>query len=507
MRADLPYLTALLAAAWIFYLVPWAPVYVVALLAVAFLTWRRLDLALVLVVLFCPFVMLPKHFGNEQFAPAEVFLLLDLVVAVLYFLDEHRRPLLRFQRLTSSPFLLPGLLFLLAATISTLFAVDRHDALRAYRETIVEPALFFALLAFFATRFYHWRLLFWALLGAGVVVGSVAAFQLATGHGLSVTPGTSIRRVPSVYGSADNVGLLYDRVLPVWLALVLAVTTGRWVAAWRRARPKDEKRPGVSDRLVASTRHLLSTLGWPGWLLAAVGALLLITLVVSYSRGAWLAIAVAALAMLLVAYSWGRWMALACVIFGLAALGVKGPEIVHALQAGHSSTVQRRIDLWRSSLKMIENHPILGIGPDNFIHYYAPTRAEDLYQKECAPGLGYMQPGEGAEPCLSHPHNEILDFWLSTGVLGLIAFIWLQVVFWRAAIRLWIRRIRPGRALLLGSMGAMLAALIHGFVDNSYFLMDLALIFWLLCGYVSFLVYGEKQDEPRAHLNTAQEVG
>ena len=40
--------------------------------------------------------------------------------------------------------------------------------------------------------------------------------------------------------------------------------------------------------------------------------------------------------------------------------------------------------------------------------------------------------------------------------------------------------------LLAGSMAAMLAALIHGLVDNSYFLEDVALLFWMLCAFVSY---------------------
>jgi len=93
-----------------------------------------------------------------------------------------------------------------------------------------------------------------------------------------------------------------------------------------------------------------------------------------------------------------------------------------------------------------------------------------------------MDPQASREPCLSHPHNEILDFWLSTGLVGLAAFLWLLAVFWVQCVRLY-----PAcGALLLGTMGAVVAMLIHGLVDNSYFLPDLALIFWLLCGFVSY---------------------
>jgi O-antigen ligase len=170
----------------------------------------------------------------------------------------------------------------------------------------------------------------------------------------------------------------------------------------------------------------------------------------------------------------------------------EGDRIVHVFRSSQTNTAQRRLDIWRSSVNMLRDHPVLGVGPDNFLHYYAPTRKEDLWQRECTPGVGYMMPDAGAEPCLSHPHNEFLDFWLSSGVLGLGAFIWIEIAFWRCALQVWRRAGSTlDRVLLLGTMGAMLAGLLHGLVDNSYFLMDLSIIFWLLCAYVG------KQAEER----------
>jgi O-antigen ligase len=107
---------------------------------------------------------------------------------------------------------------------------------------------------------------------------------------------------------------------------------------------------------------------------------------------------------------------------------------------------------------MIRDHPVLGVGLDNFVY---------LYQQF------YLRDGAVAEPSLSHPHNWILNFWLSLGVLGLAAFVWLLVCFWRQArgrLRSWV---------VAGALGAMADMLVHGFIDNSYFLVDLAFVFWL----------------------------
>jgi putative inorganic carbon (HCO3(-)) transporter len=442
---------ALSLAGAAFYLLPWAPAYLLALLAVAALSWYRLDLALLLVVIFAPFFMLPKHIGGKEFAPSEIFIVLDAVLAGGYILHPAKRPRLDWSKLLRSPFLVPALLFLLAAAVSATFAADHHQALQAFRERILEPVAFFALLTLLAARSSHWQWLFTALIASGVIVGAVGLVQRATNQNLTVDAG--IKKIHSVYGSPDNVGLLFDRAIPVWLAL------------------------GMAGRL--------RRIHWLPWL--GAGIVLIPALTLTYSRGAWVAIAVAAVGLVAVLRHWGRWFVLAGFIGLVGAIVLEGPSLQRAFSSGHAGTVHQRFYIWHSAVRMIEDHPILGIGPDNFLHYYAPRPAPHQYfQRFCPNGLGYIEPQAGAEPCLSHPHNAILDAWLSTGIVGLAAFIWLEVVFWGALWRAYPSSSElPG--LILGAGAAMLASLIHGMVDNMYFLPDLAILFWLLCGFASYL--------------------
>ena len=136
-----------------------------------------------------------------------------------------------------------------------------------------------------------------------------------------------------------------------------------------------------------------------------------------------------------------------------------------------------------STLDMIRDHPLLGVGLDNFLYAYRGR---------------YIRPAAWQEPNLSHPHNIILDFWSRLGLLGLAAGLWLQAAFWRLALPL--RRLSgPGepdasspaerdasshdeRALALGLMGGMVDLLAHGLVDNSVFLVDLSFAFFLTLG-------------------------
>jgi O-antigen ligase len=130
-----------------------------------------------------------------------------------------------------------------------------------------------------------------------------------------------------------------------------------------------------------------------------------------------------------------------------------------------------RLLLWREAVGYIRRYP-LGIGLDQFVFYHDPSNGRSLID----PALVGT-----SEQYAAHPHNLLLDIWLRLGPLGLVAFGWLLVRFFRRGLRM----VRADAApLALGALAAMVAALAHGLVDNFYFVPDLALAFWLLIALV-----------------------
>src|SRR5207253_7475289 len=173
--------------------------------------------------------------------------------------------------------------------------------------------------------------------------------------------------------------------------------------------------------------------------------------------------------------------ALALVVASGLAIGGVLPERLNPLR----QTGGFRLDLWLSSLEMLRDHPLLGFGLDNFAY---------LYQQV------YLRQGAAAEPNLSHPHNWLLQFWLDLGLVGLGAFCWLVVRFAREVRKtLSFQGMSGGKVplsadgapllaaapeakerwVVAGAVGAMADLLVHGLIDNSYFLVDLAFVFWL----------------------------
>jgi O-antigen ligase len=129
-----------------------------------------------------------------------------------------------------------------------------------------------------------------------------------------------------------------------------------------------------------------------------------------------------------------------------------------------------RLQLWQSSWAMIRDHPLLGVGLDNFLYHYRTF---------------YVLPDAWEEFNLSHPHNLVFDFWLRLGLPGLIVLAWLLVAFFRRSWRAY-RALPEGneRLLVLGLMGGMVNFVAHGLVDNAFFLVDLAFVFMLMLALV-----------------------
>jgi O-antigen ligase len=376
-----------------------------------------------------PFVVgatLPVFFFSRQlvgplsFSPPGLLLILAWLAALL----QTARGKLRLAWPTSA-YDAPLALFLAASLLSLLVSEYLVLSVRELRAVVLEPVLFFLLLRALGDR----RVALSGFLLAACLTALAAIIQVAFGVGGTEAEG--VRRAQAWYPQPNHLALMLGRALPFLLAAAL-VYGQRWT--------------------------------WLG--VGLVGLALLLT----FSTGGWLG-GGAAVVVVLLALGWRRpavriagvGAAALAVVFALALAGVL-PERLNPLR----QTGGFRLDLWVSSAEMIRDHPLLGIGPDNFTY---------LYQQV------YLREGAAAEPNLSHPHNWLLHFWLELGLPGLVAFGWLLATFWRTARDALHDSER--RWLVAGALGAMADLLVHGAIDNSYFLVDLAFVFWLLLAVTS----------------------
>jgi O-antigen ligase len=451
-------LVAALVVTVALYFSPWFFLKVVSGLALAVLVFLRLDVGLALVALTAPFYLKPVSLVGKSFSLVEIVTLLCVASWGARWVwrwwqtrgkRQEAHLASRILHLTSLD--LAALFFVLVAVASFLVAEYRHVALRELRVLIFEPALLYLMLRTIRLDDKAvWRVVHFFVLGA-VLVALIGLVQYALSdvEGVRQALGDVIRaeggfhRLRSVYGSPNSVGLYLGRALPLLVAVALF---------------------GVS-------RNRRAVYG-----LAAVPVGL--ALLLSFSKGALLlGVPLSLLALGVLAGGRWLWASAAAVVVGIvAAIPLLRTPRFAALFDPSQGTLFFRLHLWRSSWAMFREHPLLGVGPDNFLYHYRGR---------------YILPAAWEEPHLSQAHNILLDYATRMGIAGMAVGAWLQIVFWRLALPL--RRLNDPdrRALALGLMCSMVNFLAHGLVDASYFLVDLAFAFFLTLGVVQWLARSE----------------
>ncbi|HEX9016493.1 MAG TPA: O-antigen ligase family protein [Chloroflexota bacterium] len=412
----------------------------IALLVIAFAVRPASGLLLVAVTL--PFYLFQKGFGAMSFSLPELFLLTTLLGAAIRFAWTARSSTIGLSE-AATPLDLPIALFIAAALISLLASEVLRVSLRDLRTLILEPIAAYYLGVWLLGR-RHLPWLVGALVAGGVAAALTGLYQYAfTAYTVDVE---GARRMLGPYLSPNQLGLYLGRSLPFVLAAAIFAPRSRAVAI-------------------------------PG--LAVLGAAQILT----FSVGAWIA---TLLALGTVVALW-RPRALLVAAGMVAAASVAAVPVLSSERlASHLSLTRGtsfiRLQLWESSLRMIADHPVLGVGMDNFLYQYRSL---------------YMLPEAAAEPNLSHPHNLVLNFWLEVGILGLLAFLWILASLARSWAALWRASSSPTeRTILAGIAGAAADFVSHGMVDNSYFLTDMAFHFWLLAatiGVLSRSLHGDRR--------------
>lgn len=442
-------LGAALLAAGLFYFSPWVALMLVSGVLLFVLVLLQPGMGLALTIAAAPFYLLPASLFGRSFALSELLLLPALAGCAVQILAAQRSGA-RAARLSLHPTFAPVGALVIVAALAALLAEQRHEALRELRLVILEPALFYAALVLTPLEGRERRRIldFWLASAVLIaVIGLVQYFVL----GNVITAEGGVRRLRSIYGSPNNVGLYLGRVWPVLLA-------GLW-QGWRALVPKGGARAAGSS--------------WRSWLTAVALLVTGVALLLSFSRGAIL-LGIPAGLFTLGMLAGGRWRKVTLaglLLFTVLLIPLFTTPRFAALLNPASGTAFLRLSLWRSAWAMFREHPLLGVGPDNFLYAYR-TR--------------YILPTAWEEFNLSHPHNWPLDFASRLGVLGLGVFVWLQTSFWRRGLRL-ARHPAPGQALAWGLAASMAVMLAHGLVDAAFFYVDLAYVFFLTLAAVVWL--------------------
>lgn len=442
-----PSLIVTALTAGVFYFSPWLLLTLAALALLFVLIYTRLSVGVALIMFFTPFYLHPRPLFDRAFSMVEVLSLLTLAAWALRIAADRREtgwPSLAglWRRMTSLDKAVG--LFIAVSVVSLAWADLLGVAVTELRQMVIEPFVVYLVLRTVPfTRAERWRMVDLLVL-TGAVVSVIGLAQFVAGVNVIAAEG-GMPRLQSVFGTPNNAALFLGRVVPFGAAALLIDRGG-----WRR------------------------------WLYGVAAFVMALALGLTLSKGGILLGLPAGLAMVVIL--WAGRKGLIAVVAGaiLEALALiplsRLPRFSGLIDfTSGTSTTFFRLQLWKSTLRMIRDHPITGVGLDQFLYEYRGR---------------YILPSAWQQPDLSQPHNFLLNYWVRLGIIGLIAGIWMQVAFWRLGWRVQ-ERLRGAdagmRALAVGAMGSMAAMIAHGMVDAVHFVIDLAFIFYMTLGLMSQL--------------------
>ena len=304
-------------------------------------------------------------------------------------------------------------LFVLAGIISTIVSPAYAKALGQLKAFIIEPVLmFYAIVLTIKTEEQLQKVLqflFWS----AVIISGFGIFQYYSFIHLPLRfwgNGAEVERITSFFD--------YPNALSLFLAPLIGLFATLWVNRY----------PLIKNRWV--------------WL---VGLLVMtIALLLTFSRGAWAALAVGLFLVLLQKFKAKKVIIPTIVLLVLLAL-VPGVRLRLGLGISDPSS-SAHFDLMRAGIQQITHNPIFGNG---------------------LAGFATLKLG------VEYPHNIILNFWVEMGLLGLVAFGWIIYLVFQQYKK------RP-QILTFAASIFLLILLIHGLVDVPYFKNDLSILFWFV---------------------------
>ena len=176
----------------------------------------------------------------------------------------------------------------------------------------------------------------------------------------------------------------------------------------------------------------------------------------------------------------------------LVAVGVAAVAV--AAMSGNLSldlSSQIRLLTWRDTVPMILDRPLLGYGPANFGQSFQPYVSEALTVALTTP--------EGAVVPIDKVHNDLLQVTADTGLLGLAAYVWIFVSYFRNVYR------RGGWPLIALS-GGVLAYIIQ--LQTAFPSLDTSVAFWSLLGasVAVMRIQDRESEEPQTQQETPRET-
>ena len=326
---------------------------------------------------------------------------------------------------------------------------------------------------------------------AGLKAWVMGALYAAFGYFYFVSTGYRTRRFTVWLG----IGVLLASLLSIYASARVLASGGGYRVAYGAARPFFLEHGTFAAYLAFFLPPaIVASVGSQGkrrllWALGA--AVILAGIVLSFTRAAWLSVAVV-LPFLFAAWALGRggtlrlWVPVS--IVAIVALGVGTSRLADPLSrharsmvTGENVSNLERLNRWMAAAEMTRAHPWTGVGYGVYPEEYREYRRKSIVTDQSLVAFGV--------------HNELLRMLAETGWPGLIASIWLVGAVAVLGIRTFARSPRSDQGRLALALTCGLATYaVHG-LFNSYLGIDkISIPFWIFVGMLAALAATRAAD-------------
>jgi len=202
-------------------------------------------------------------------------------------------------------------------------------------------------------------------------------------------------------------------------------------------------------------------------LFAVTSVVCLAALVMTYSRGGWLAIAFAVFVLMLMLCP--KWVPL-LVIVAVAAVPLLPANILNRLLTifvGGDSSISSRNYIYSAVVRLIGKNWLLGVG----LGTHALKR-----------GVAYYGVSLSSFP-FGHAHNILLEIWGESGVFAAVAFVMAMFTSFRKGIQAKKRAATPFlRFAIAGGVAGLAGSMLFGLTDCAWVFPRVMALFWALVG-------------------------
>ena len=157
----------------------------------------------------------------------------------------------------------------------------------------------------------------------------------------------------------------------------------------------------------------------------------------------------------------------------------------------YNTTIQTRLITWKSSIRSFGDHPIFGVGPENFISAFNKHFNPEFYD--------YVK----YDTWLDRAHNAFVDVLVMNGAVGFLAYLFLLLSCFYVAVRLYKKEKLRFHEMLV------FVLFFVGYIAQNLFLFDTFSVFMMFILAVAFLnsFTGDSRRPDLPNIVRSAEVG